>query len=593
MSGGPEQYPESGAESGADGRPGPAPGPVPDGTAPRGRPGAEAPAAEAEAAPPGSAGAGALPPPEPWRRLSPRMMVTAPLVYLKNLIVPLVLVAVGATQNAWALASLFAALAGVGLTGVYTYVTVRYQVGAERLEIRTGLIGRSRRTVPIERIRGVHVTSTLVHRMLGLAVVRIEAAAGGSGDEEGKLDGVTRAEADRLHTELLRRRAELRGQPDGPAGSGAAGADAEAPPGASALGAAGAPGPAEPVVEYFRMPARWYGYAALSVGYLLTPFVAIAAVLGLASQVAGDVLGEAGAVAAGERAVVLARWLMDDAGLLVLAALAAAVAAVLLLAMPLFAVVSYAVAYWDFRLVGRDGSLVASRGLFTRQSVALERRRIRGYELSDSPLERLRSVARLRAVMTGLGGDPSRAVLLPAGPRGAVGPIADRSLGRFGGELQGHPRAALRRRLLRAVGPPLLVAAAAAAFGQIWLAVMAGAAAVAGVALGIDRYRALGHGTDGTRISVRSGSLQRTQTVVDADAVIGWRWEQSLFQRRAGLAHLTAAIGAGDGGCTAIDADAAESAEFAAGVAPRLLRPFLAEPPQGGAGATPASSIRT
>ena len=59
-----------------------------------------------------------LPPAEPWRRLSPRMLVAAPVTYMKNFIVPLALIAFGATQNPWVLGSLFAALVGMVATGV-------------------------------------------------------------------------------------------------------------------------------------------------------------------------------------------------------------------------------------------------------------------------------------------------------------------------------------------------------------------------------------------------------------------------------------------------------------------------------------------
>lgn len=520
-----------------------------------------------------------LPPAEPWRRLSPRMLVAAPVTYMKNFIVPLALIAFGATQNPWVLGSLFAALVGMVATGVYTWLTFRYQVAADRLEIRKGWIGRSRRTIPLERIRGVHVTTSLVHRVLGLAVVKVEAAAGGGGDEEGKLDAVSAAEAGRLRDDLLHRRAVLRGARTAgeAAGNGAeegrAGDAAEAP---GALDTGAVEGAPERV--YFTMPTRWYFYGMLSVGYLLTPFVALAAVFGLLSQGLGDVLERMGALEASERALVLYKWAIAEGGVLVLVGLAGALLLVLILLMPLFAVVAYTVGHWRFRLVGGEESLVTERGLFTRQSVTLERRRIRGYELTDSPLERTRSVVRLRAIMTGLGDASTRAVLLPAGPRSQVGPIVDETLGSYDGGLKRHPRAALRRRFVRALALPLLGAVAATVAGWYWAAAPLLLLALLGVPLAIDRYRSLGHGRDERRISVRSGSLARTQAVVQREAVVGWLWRQSLFQRRAGLAHLTAAVGAGSGGYTAVDADFAESVSFADGVTPAMVRPFLEDP---------------
>src|SRR5690606_4492961 len=161
--------------------------------------------------------------------------------------------------------------------------------------------------------------------------------------------------------------------------------------------------------EVSRVPSRREVCGALRVVYLLTPVVALAAVIGLASQVAGDLMERPGAVAAGERAFLYYRSLAEGSGAPALAAVAAGVLLLVLALMPVFAVAAYAVNHWDFRLTGQDDSLVTRRGLFTRQSVALERRRIRGYELGDRPPARAGWAGRLRAIMTGLGGDSTRA----------------------------------------------------------------------------------------------------------------------------------------------------------------------------------------
>jgi putative membrane protein len=63
---------------------------------------------------------------------------------------------------------------------------------------------------------------------------------------------------------------------------------------------------------------------------------------------------------------------------------------------------------------------------------------------------------------------------------------------------------------------------------------------------------------------VRSGWLVREQAVLERRAVVGWRVRQSFFQRRQGLATVTACVGAGSGGYTALDMAADEVAVFAA-----------------------------
>ena len=71
-----------------------------------------------------------------------------------------------------------------------------------------GLLSRSVRTVPNDRIRGVEVEAPLLHRLFGLVRVRIDAAAGAVNgkDEELVVDGVPRAEGDRLRTAVLTHR---------------------------------------------------------------------------------------------------------------------------------------------------------------------------------------------------------------------------------------------------------------------------------------------------------------------------------------------------------------------------------------------------
>lgn len=510
------------------------------------------------------------------RRLSPRSVVVGPINQIRGLLVPIAAGLVLGGFNAWVLAATGATVVALLVGGIITWRTTRYEVAGDRLEIRRGLLRRSQRTIPLERVRGVDVTSTLLHRLLGVAVVRVEAAAGSAGaTEDGKLDAVSAGEADRLRRVLLHRRAVLtgRGAAASPAAPGEPGAGEGAPgPGE----ASGVPGDAD-TVTHFAMPRSWYLYGALSLGYLLTPFAVLATLFGMVQQTAGELATD-----------YLVDWVTTSDHNLILLSVALFAGALVLL-MPVFAVVSYALTHWGFTLRERDGSLVAERGLLTRRSVTLEKRRIRGYELLDNPLERLRGAVRLRAIVTGLGDAANRAVLLPIGPRTVVGDVVDRALARYRGGLNRHPRAALYRRLTRSSGPFVLVLAVALAVDAAWLAWVAGALAVLGVPLGVDRYRSLGHGHDGERVSVRSGSLRRSQATVEYSAVIGWTWTQTLLQRPSSLADLQVTVGAGAGGYTAQDASFEDSVAFAARVTPEMVRPFLIGPddaePDGGDGA--------
>ncbi len=448
------------------------------------------------------------------RQLVPVLIPVAALVGLDDGLLTVVVMAVVITALSLAAA-------------VLSWWRFGYADGPTAVVVTRGLLARSVRTVPNDRIRGVEVEAPPLHRLLGLVRVRIDAAAGsvGANEEELVVDGVTRAEGDRLRARLLARR---------PAGSPAA--ESAQPP--------------EPPVEeeLSRFRPRWLLYAPLVGSYLVVPLAAVGTLVRLVQELPDAVVPDLAGPEPSPHLVV--------AGL---------VAAVPLLAMA--AVVGAAVVNWGYRLVRRGGSLVAVRGLLTRRHTELEVDRIRGGTLSEGLGMRWVRAARVNALVTGLGQANRRGQLLPLGPRAE----ALRLLGRLvedPGPLTGHPRAALRRRLARALAAGLLVTAlgvwTAAAAGWWWVPVAGVVLTVLGVPMGIGRYRALGHGAGPRSFSVRSGWLVREQAVLQRRAVVGWQVRQSVLQRRAGLATVVACVGAGSGGYAAVDMAAAEVPGFTA-----------------------------
>ncbi|WP_336205852.1 PH domain-containing protein [Nonomuraea sp. LPB2021202275-12-8] len=477
------------------------------------------------------------------------MLLIDPVRMLPSLLLPLVgvLVVGGFSGRSYLWAAL--GLVGTVVFAVVRWLTFRYDFAGDRLEIKRSLISRSVRTIPLERVRGVDVSTPPMHRLLGLAVLKIDTGASG-GDGEATLDGVTLREAERLKPILLRR-----------AGAGAEPQDVtrEAAPEQE---------PVEHVIV--AVPRRWLLYGPLSGAYLFTPFALAGGAVGLAFQW-GDELGfgRNAAWTAGE-------WLWEHPSLLVAAAV------LLVVAMPFVGGVMYAVFNWNFRLTRRDGYLVAERGLINRRSVSLESRRVRGYEIAEGLAERWAGVARAWAIVTGLGDSQTRGQLLPVVPRPVVFNVAGDAIGPYHAPLRRHPPVARNRRLFRAIAPWLVVAAVAAALiwataSPLWwvLMVLALIMAAVGIPLGIDRYHSLGHGYDGVRLAVRSGSLRRAQAVVERRAVVGWRLRQTWFQRRAGVLTMIAGVGAGKGGYSAIDVSEAQATAFPSEVTPEWLAPFL------------------
>ncbi|MBB4663943.1 putative membrane protein [Conexibacter arvalis] len=181
-------------------------------------------------------------------------------------------------------------------------------------------------------------------------------------------------------------------------------------------------------------------------------------------------------------------------------------------------------------------------------------------------------------------------------------PPADTEVPGLFADLAPHPRAALRRRLVRAAGATVGLAAALAAAGPLLLDLLPGWAPLVGVPaavpallLGRDAYRSLGHRVAGDHLVTRHGTFVRRTYALERDGVIGWTVSRSPFQRRAGLATLTATTAAGSGGYRVVDVGSEEAVAFAEEAVPGLLAPFLVQRPDDASrhGAAPERSSAT
>jgi putative membrane protein len=492
------------------------------------------------------------PPPAGHRRLDPRTLVTR-VVTLSSLrqywgaLLPLLAVlGVNGGFRSVGLVAVLAAVVVVALAGALVeWLRTWYGVQDGRLVVERGLLRRSLTVVPVDRIRGVDVHASALQRLLGIVSVRVDAAATGGRDDEAVLNAVSAAEGARLRDVLLRQAepvpAEAPTQATGPGGA-SAGAPVAHP---------GAGRTAAPPVVLARFDPRWLLYAPLVGGYLVAPLAAIGALANYAGELRVP--------------LPLRRWTRDalgaDPGARAIAVVAVAVVVVAVTG----AMVTAAVANWGFTLTRRGGTLVAERGLLSRRQVSLEHDRVRGYALAEPLALRAVGAARLTALVTGLGGGDDeggtgrRGQLLPLGPVRVARAVAGAAVLRFDVPLRRHPPAARRRRLVRATLPWLVAAAVFGGFG-LWPGLAAGLALAAlGVPLALDRYAGLGNAVDARAVSVRSGSLRRRQVVLLRRGVVGATVRQTWFQRRAGLATVTLATGAGSGGYEAIDVGAEDA----------------------------------
>ncbi|KJK55717.1 PH domain-containing protein [Saccharothrix sp. ST-888] len=497
-----------------------------------------------------------------WQRLSPRLIP----VHLSWLLAPVVtgagtLLGTGGKVNLQALLTLgsftiaFAIVAGVNLM---RFLTTGYRITDQRLELRSGLLFRSLRSIPLDRIRSADITARPLHRLFGLASVDIGAAAHG-GASKLSLDGVTRAQAAALRQDLLNRRAALLADPS----------------------AATAPDEHAPIAELHR---SWLRYAPLTIWGVGGLF----AVLGISYRTLHEMqidpleLGVVQHLVDAFTSVPL--WLGIPALLLTVAALGT-----------LGAIGLYIEGWSGFRLEREDGAILrVRRGLFIHRSVSIEERRLRGVEVIEPMLLRWGGGARLHAVASGLGSaeeNRTRGALMPPAPRAEILRVAAEVLGEQDSPttlaaLRPHPRAALRRRINRGL-LVVLLSAAVLAVPAIWLpgGWRTGFLTAAGITatvllpavclLAVDAYRTLGHGLSGRYLVARAGTFAHRTVALQREGVIGLTVSRSLFQRRSGLLTLAATTAAGSGSYKVRDVATADGLAFAEEAVPGLLTPFL------------------
>jgi putative membrane protein len=415
----------------------------------------------------------------------------------------------------WSVAALVLLMA----YGVARWFTTTYRIDADQIQRREGVLQRTVLSVPRNRIRSVSTDARLLHRLLGLTVVKVSTGQEARGDAEFALDAVRVEEVADLRAILL----------------------------ADAPGLDSAP---TPDVALARWQPSWLRYSPLS----FTGLAMIAAVFG--------VIYQTGAVAALEDSE-LARAGLSEAERLGVVVTVAAAALVVLVASVTLSVLRSLVTFGNLVLSRHDeadgsGVLHLTHGLLRVREHSYDMRRLRGGTLREPLLVRAFGGARLDAVMTGVDGSGEASLLLPPCPRQtAEAVLFDLTSPAVGEELTRHGPAAVRRRWTRALALPAVAAVAAVWWhAPVWAWVALTALAVACAFLGFDRARALGHRVGDGWLVAQSGSLDRRRDCIAAAGVIGWTVRQSFFQRRAGVATLVAATAAGVKGYRVLDVPA-------------------------------------
>jgi putative membrane protein len=484
-----------------------------------------------------------------WQRLDRLMLLVHPIKELLRFLPALVglLVAGSASGSGewwWNVLGIGAPIA----LGVARYLTTSFRIADGRVELRRGLLNKHVLSTPVDRVRTVDVSASLIHRVLGLTTVRIgTGTASKLGEDELALDGLRAHAADRLRSDLLHRTSSP-----------------------EAREAATAPGNA---VVVARFEPRWLWYAPFtSAGLILA-----AAVLGAGGQVL-DALGLWDHLQLDTAA--------EEAARLSVLVLVPLLAIGVIVVASVLAVAGYIVTNFGFTVsyTKSDHAWHLRRGLFTTRETSMDANRLRGVNVVEPLGLRLARGARLSAIVTGLNREQQgSSTLVPPAPEGVAHHVATQVLGTDNpvvATLVDHGPAAVRRRFNRALTIPAALVVCLIIWrvagdpprALLWLPLVAIAI---GLGLGFDRARGLGHALLPGHLVARSGSLFRRRVILEAPAIIGWTITSTWFQRRVGLATVVATMAGGRQSVTVLDVPEPTGAALARDAVPGLVEQFL------------------
>ena len=447
-------------------------------------------------------------------RLHPLSWLFVLVAQLKQFILPLLVLLFagrGDRNDMWGLIAV-ALLVAVSLAEYFTY---RYRLHGDGIVIRSGWLQRSVREIPFARIHNVNVHQSLLHRLVGVAEVRLEAAGGIKPEAQMR---VLRMDQALALEALVRHR----------------GTDAtQAHPQDNA--AASAPLLALDTGELIRL-------GLISNRGMLVVAAAFGALAQTGDNVFGVLVERWGKVAFGGLSDWAGQHLHDSAMGIVVAA-----ASLLLVALVLVRLLSVLLAilqYHGFTLSEDAGRLRVERGLLARSRSSAKRHRIQAWSLREGVLHRWFGRRSLRVdTAAGQRGQQEQHTLKDLAPI-ATPQHCDALIRHFlpdagWGALDWQPLH--RRAWLRIAVPGLLLALIATA-ALYWRFGNWGLLALTLLPLQLWRARrvagACGWAFNGRLVAWRSGWLSRTWNFAEVDKLQAMRLAQSPLDRRLGMASL-------------------------------------------------------
>ena len=412
-------------------------------------------------------------------------------------------------------------LVGLAVSVLVYWLRFEFRVGESEIRVDSGLLSRTHRSIPFDRIQDVDITQGPLARLLGLARVKFETGgATQGGKDEGVLQAIPLARAEEIRRLIRTSRA-----PDAGAAIAAETPDAEQPP-------------------IYDMPLS----RVLLAGVFNFSLAVFAGLIGL-TQTFGDLWGFDPLNRRFWQELLSVGSPLADAVLAHRTAAAVAGLFLLLAVGLLTGIVRTLLREYGFRLDRTPAGLRRRRGLLTKTDVTLPSRRAQAAILATGPVRDSfgwREV-RLQSLASDEGGKGTHVVAPLATDAMAATILSSLGWRPLPAEI-GWQRVSPAHIAALAIGlSPLLAAAAIQVFFLPPVAAALLGAYLLAVALRWLDWRRTAWALDGDRLLVRSGWWRRRTVILPTDKIQSIDLIESVFSRWFGIATLAFGVPGGSG----------------------------------------------
>ena len=449
------------------------------------------------------------------RRLHPWSWLFVLGQQIRQFIVPLVALVIfggrgGDRGDFWMSIGPVIAVGVLMAVSVLQYFTYRYSVGKDALSIRDGLLARNLREIPYSRIHNVVLHQSVLHRLFGVAEVRLESAGGQK--PEAQMRVLRMDEALALESLVKHRGQVVQAE-----------VAALVPDSLLALSTA-------EVIRLGVVSNRGMIVMAAAFGAAWQVFP---------DRIITDFLKESGRQLTGYASHLHMGWMATTAAVVALVLFA-------LLLMRCLSVLLALVQYHGFRLSEEERRLTVQRGLLSKLRTSVARRRIQAWTLQESFLQRLLERRSLRidtavAEQQGQGDQRALKELAPIAPPEACDALIQHLLPQAQWPRQqwtSLPGKTWWRLFLPSALFFVLLALALFGWSQnawtllplLWLPWSAFAAR--------QHARRAGYAVDETMVVIRGGWWSRWWRFAEIDKLQALRLSRSPLDRRFGTASL-------------------------------------------------------